>query len=238
MSNEPCYCKICQGKAPVPCQHQSDYVKDTRPTAEKLAGGNAFAQQFSVDLAKGDDTTVIAVNGVPLPRYKCHKEVNAVKIINIVPLAGGGAELWFDDAAVLDVDQRYLDQHKPQVSGYFVVYDDGYQSWSPADAFESGYTLMSGEVLSSKWQERLKGIKVTHRLRREHLILQIAQELIRKYQANGFETTMEGALIDRVVDEYQRVAHMTGPDPGDKPVDAFAPSGRDRRWLPRPRPQS
>lgn len=26
--------------------------------------------------------------------------------------------------------------------GYYVVYDDGYASWSPSKAFEDGYTLI------------------------------------------------------------------------------------------------
>ena len=28
----------------------------------------------------------------------------------------------------------------PEVGGYYVVYEDGYKSFSPAGAFESGYT--------------------------------------------------------------------------------------------------
>ena len=38
------------------------------------------------------------------------------------------------------VDAKYLQRHKPEVGGYYVVYDDGYKSWSPAKAFEEGYT--------------------------------------------------------------------------------------------------
>jgi hypothetical protein len=28
----------------------------------------------------------------------------------------------------------------PSVGGYYVVYDDGYKSYSPSEAFEGGYT--------------------------------------------------------------------------------------------------
>lgn len=31
---------------------------------------------------------------------------------------------------------------KGKVGGYYVVYEDGYESWSPAEAFEKGYTLI------------------------------------------------------------------------------------------------
>jgi hypothetical protein len=36
----------------------------------------------------------------------------------------------------------YLHKHNPQVGGYFVQYDDGYKSFSPARAFEEGYTRL------------------------------------------------------------------------------------------------
>ena len=38
------------------------------------------------------------------------------------------------------VSKEYMDKHNPQVGGYYVVYQDGYKSFSPAEAFEDGYT--------------------------------------------------------------------------------------------------
>ena len=38
------------------------------------------------------------------------------------------------------VDDDYVRKHNPQVGGYYVVYQDGYKSFSPAEAFEDGYT--------------------------------------------------------------------------------------------------
>ena len=38
------------------------------------------------------------------------------------------------------VDADYMAKHKPQVGGYWVLYEGGYESFSPAQAFESGYT--------------------------------------------------------------------------------------------------
>ena len=35
-----------------------------------------------------------------------------------------------------------MEKHKPHAGGYYVVYDDGYKSFSPAKAFEEGYRLL------------------------------------------------------------------------------------------------
>jgi len=81
-----------------------------------------------------------------MPRYKCHKEVWALKIGGILPGRDDGApgativpvESGY---APFPVDENYISKHKPEVGGYYVVYDDGYLSFSPAKAFEDGYSL-------------------------------------------------------------------------------------------------
>ena len=89
-----------------------------------------------------------------MPRYRCHKEVWALKIAEIVfdhEIATiEGRET--DGTAMITpvengfspfkVDAEYVRKHKPQVGGYFVVYKDGYKSFSPAVAFEDGYSLV------------------------------------------------------------------------------------------------
>lgn len=93
-----------------------------------------------------------------LPRYKCHKEVRALKISKVEPSAGcrpagpgeetdGGAIITPSEEgyAPFKVDADYLKRHKPQPGGYYVVYSDGYKSYSPAEAFESGYTLIESD---------------------------------------------------------------------------------------------
>lgn len=84
-----------------------------------------------------------------LPKYQCHKIVTAGKIrqIDLEPNGNGGAILKFEsnpDTKYEDimVEQAYLDKHNPQIGGYYVVYEDGYESFSPTDAFESGYSLI------------------------------------------------------------------------------------------------
>lgn len=88
--------------------------------------------------------------GAMMPRYKCHKEVVALKIkaIRKIPVSlgrtigGDGAYLtpMEDGYEPIYVDYDYLLKHKPKELGYYVVYDDGYASFSPAKAFEEGYT--------------------------------------------------------------------------------------------------
>jgi hypothetical protein len=83
-----------------------------------------------------------------MPRYKCHKEVWALKIKEIHPGRqdgqGPGVTLVFAEPgyAALSVGEDYL-QRNPKEGGYYVVYDDGYKSFSPAKAFEDGYTKVA-----------------------------------------------------------------------------------------------
>ena len=75
-----------------------------------------------------------------MPRYQCFKEVWALKIKDIV-LTDTGATITpvEDNYAEFDVDRLYMEKHKPTIGGYYVVYEDGYTSFSPAQAFEGGY---------------------------------------------------------------------------------------------------
>lgn len=76
-----------------------------------------------------------------MPVYKCHKEVWALKIAAIT-LCDGGARIAPADKGYghFMVDADYMNKHKPKVGGYYVVYKDGYKSFSPAEAFEDGYS--------------------------------------------------------------------------------------------------
>jgi len=85
-----------------------------------------------------------------LPLYQCHKQVRAFKI-NLIeqgklnePTQFTGGSYWLlstpPNGQAVEVPAEYVAKHKPEVGGYFVVYDDGYTSYSPAKAFEEGYT--------------------------------------------------------------------------------------------------
>jgi hypothetical protein len=76
-----------------------------------------------------------------MPRYQCHKKVWALKIHAILRNQEGATIVPSNATyAPFSVDFDYLEKHKPESGGYFVVYEDGYKSWSPAKAFEEGYT--------------------------------------------------------------------------------------------------
>lgn len=85
------------------------------------------------------------VQGTPLPRWKSHKEVCADKIMEVwsAPLAwrlaGGG---------MVNVSLALLERvprDKDVIGGYYVRYADGFESWSPAQAFEEGYTRLDDQ---------------------------------------------------------------------------------------------
>lgn len=74
-----------------------------------------------------------------MPRYQSHKKVWALKIAAVE-----GVRLSFVDkgyAAIL-VDAKLFARYRPVPGDYYVQYDDGYKSISPAKAFEEGYTRL------------------------------------------------------------------------------------------------
>ncbi len=99
---------------------------------------------------------------VQLKRYRSHKTVCALKIAKIevcvrdsppsemscVTAVSDEATttLTFEDGQALTVSPAYVNKHQPAVGGYFVSYADGYESWSPAKAFEEGYTEVKAET--------------------------------------------------------------------------------------------
>jgi hypothetical protein len=78
-----------------------------------------------------------------LPRYVCHKEVRAVKIKSV---RYADAKYYLSPAdegyADIVVEPVWMDKHGAKAGGYYVVYQDGYASFSPAKAFEEGYTAV------------------------------------------------------------------------------------------------
>ena len=83
---------------------------------------------------------------IEMPRYKCHKEVQALKI-------GEGLKIHPDGSATLPildsgfepvtVEKEVVSRYLPMPGDYLVIYEDGYRSISPAKAFEDGYTLIA-----------------------------------------------------------------------------------------------
>jgi hypothetical protein len=87
-------------------------------------------------------------DGPILARWQCHKVVAAGEIRGLINGYRAGAEcvvalvVRTADEANSEVcpDDAFFARGTPVLGDYFVRYDDGYISWSPAAAFESGYT--------------------------------------------------------------------------------------------------
>lgn len=88
---------------------------------------------------------------VEIPKYQCHKQVRAAKITDMKEVqppkegeesAGLGAtNLFFGEiGGHLIVSGEWMRRFRPTVGGYYVRYEDGYASFSPAKPFEEGYT--------------------------------------------------------------------------------------------------
>lgn len=77
-----------------------------------------------------------------LKKFQSHKVVEAAKIIDIRspsdPTSNGVLKL--EGHFGITVRASYFERHEPKVGGYYVKYPDGYESYSPAEPFESGYT--------------------------------------------------------------------------------------------------
>jgi len=83
-----------------------------------------------------------------MPQYQSHKKVWALKIAELkhtgepdqesdgslmmVPCEAGFAPV--------KLSAEFVQKHRPEAGGYYVVYADGYKSFSPPEAFENGYS--------------------------------------------------------------------------------------------------
>ncbi|MES2319994.1 MAG: hypothetical protein V4631_21140 [Pseudomonadota bacterium] len=71
-------------------------------------------------------------------QWQSHKKVRAEKI-TAIEIGAQTVRLQFA-AGHAEVSHQWNVKHHPHAGGYFVVYEDGYSSFSPAPAFEAGYT--------------------------------------------------------------------------------------------------
>lgn len=114
-------------------------------------------QNTEVTFEKPESTQPLP--GADLPAWKCHKIVHAAKIVSIEYVEPRDDSAFAEHALYLDfgiegditpviVDPEWFAKHSPDEGGYLVVYEDGYQSYSPAEPFESGYTLLEKAILA------------------------------------------------------------------------------------------
>lgn len=80
-----------------------------------------------------------------MPTYQCHKRVKALCIGDKVDLhKDGSATFYIADGGfkTITVSKDVYKRYWPMPGDYYVVYEDGYESFSPAKAFEEGYTRL------------------------------------------------------------------------------------------------
>ncbi len=99
--------------------------------------------------------TLASYEGKWIPIYQCVKQVRAFKIGKIVPdgevtvlIPDSQALFPFGEQDYIVVCRDYIDKHQPQVGGYYVLYESGYESWSPAQEFERGYIVTNGSEVT------------------------------------------------------------------------------------------
>ncbi len=87
-----------------------------------------------------------------LPQYKCHKVVRAGVICSWYSCGLVSVEIKGTDTIIeVEVGQKWIEKHNPESGGYLVVYEDGYTSYSPAAAFETGYLLLEPTESFDSW---------------------------------------------------------------------------------------
>lgn len=115
----------------------------------KAHGDNAH----EIRIRSMEESEVNSGASAEMPRYRCHKEVHALKIDRVQLDADtarveeretdGSARLYVEAPyAPIRVESAYVRKHNPQAGGYYVVYEDGYTSFSPAAPFDAGYTRL------------------------------------------------------------------------------------------------
>jgi len=80
-----------------------------------------------------------------MPKYRSHKTVWAMKITGVEPQAEDGktgllCETPEGHKGRIVVTREYQQKHAPTIGGYYILYADGYESFSPSPAFEEGYS--------------------------------------------------------------------------------------------------
>lgn len=113
----------------------SALVAEHRRRTEKL-------KEKEVDKSIG---SVSPIGGRKMPKYKSYKEVWAYKIRSLTRNDDFTGTITPDEEGYLpfNVSAEYMEKHNPQTGGYYVVYKDGYESFSPSKAFEEGYVFIA-----------------------------------------------------------------------------------------------
>lgn len=139
--------------------------------------------------------------------YISHKKVKAAKILGISSLVGG-MEFELAGNEIIAVDEKWYKKHSPiHVGGYFVLYKDGYKSYSPSEAFEEGYSPVdSAESVARQEREFREHINNLKSIGDSHELQKISEETL-------------SALLD--IERQKSIQDATkGSDEADKLIAA------------------
>lgn len=77
-----------------------------------------------------------------LPQYKGCKVVRAIEIADIYEDESGKWQIVPADAEIdtIEVGRGFIDIYNPKIGGYYVLYEDSYESYLPKAVFEAGYS--------------------------------------------------------------------------------------------------
>lgn len=157
-----------------------------------------------------------------MPRYTSHKTVWALKIGATsggpgMPLTIHPAEPGYD---AFEVTREWAARHQPESGGYYVVYEDGYASFSPAEAFVKGYTPVDGpRVIDPGHRYRIGGAQVL--------------QFLKKEQRDGeFVITASGTTNEELIDVLlDRIRALNATVPCRENSLAITKLEEARHWL-------
>lgn len=93
-----------------------------------------------------------------MPKYRSHKQVWALRIDAIEVHEDKSATIAPRDEGygLFRTDKGWAERFKGTEDdpGIYVVYDDGYASWSPTEAFVKGYTPVGGDTWMASSQAK------------------------------------------------------------------------------------
>lgn len=116
-------------------------LKPKDPIRDLTRAGALILAELERRLRAGEEEEVTYrfADLVQLPHWKSHKVVAADKIIKVWH---NGTRWDLACGATIKISDELRNRVPQGVAaggGYYVRYEDGFESWSPADAFEKGY---------------------------------------------------------------------------------------------------
>lgn len=116
--------------------------------AEKMSKEPFIQFPKNINMASACNFDLAIINAV-LPEYQCHKKVRAARILDVMQEPNiqknemlYSLKLDHPTTTIISIAKAWFEKNHPEKGGFFVVYEDGYASYSPAKAFEEGYTLI------------------------------------------------------------------------------------------------